>query len=221
MRRLACLITLGLTTLLPGGAWADTWGLSVFGGLPVTHAEYAVSSNEVKFVDTKFGDASTLAGGKLTFMFRNPTFAGVDLSVRKYEVDLKLDDEELGWRVGGTLRMTPVVLGLTFRKVRSQAGLATHGGLGFGISLNDFEKTAYLDSLEAGSTNFNVSVSTSFVMDLEFGMDYFLTRFAALSADVRWQLNAVPTKGWGGVEHLFMQTSNFQFVLGTTWWLRL
>ncbi|MBN1424531.1 hypothetical protein JXA88_08245 [Candidatus Fermentibacteria bacterium] len=198
------------------GAWADTWGLSLFGGLPVTHAKYAVSSNTVEFVDTKFGDASTLMGGTLTFMFRDPTFVGVDLSARKYELELELDGE-----VAGTLRMTPVLLGFTFRKVRGQAGLATHGGLGFGISLNDFEKTAYLDSLEAETPGFDVSVKTSFVMDLAFGMDYFLTRFAALSADIRWQLNAVPTKGWRGVEHLFMQSSNFQFVLGSTVWLRL
>jgi len=203
-------------------ASADTWGLSVFGGLPLVHAKYAVSSNQVEFVDTDFDDVSTMMGGKLTFMFRDPTFIGVDVSARRYEMDLELDDENLGAQTAGTLQVTPVLFGLTFRKVRHDAGLAAHGGLALGISLNSFEKTAYLDSLEANpDSDLNVDVSTSFAMDFEFGLDYFLTQFLALTADLRWEACPVPTDGWGDIEHLYMQASNFQFVLGTTWWLRL
>jgi hypothetical protein len=210
-----------LVFVIGAEAKAGTVAVSLFGGLPLTYAKYAVSSNAVEFVDTKLDDVSLLTGARLIWMFSNPSFIGVDVSARRYRMDLESGREDLG-----TVEITPVLVGVTFRKVRQDPGLAAHGGLAMGIGLNNLAKTAYLDSLEAidpvdpTDPGLNVRVKTSFAMDFDFGLDYFLTRFLAVGAVVRFEGCSVPTDGWHGVEHLYIESSNFQFTLATTFWLR-
>lgn len=194
---------------------AGTWGCGFIGGFPYQYSKNAVSSNTVVFEDTEFDNISPLYGGRIFYMFDDPEWAGVDLSVCSHSMDVLADNESLG-----RLNLMPILAGFTFRGMPRRSGLATHGGLTFGISLNSFDKTAYLDSLEAENTSLDVSVKTSFAMTFKFGVDYFVTRVFAVGADGIWAVNEVPTDGWAGVEHLFIGGTTLQFLFGGTVWIR-
>jgi hypothetical protein len=207
-----CLIML---VLCAAGANAGTWGIGFLGGYPYQYSSNAVSSNTLVFVDTEFDEVSPLVGGRLFYMFSDPAFAGVDISIRSHSMDVEADGESLG-----TLRLKPILLGLTFRQMRDTAGFGVHGGLALGISLNDFEKTAYLDTLEAEDPRLDISVKTSFAMTFDFGVDYFVARFLALSLDGLWAVNEVSTDGWWDAEHLFIGGSTMQLLAGATIWFK-
>jgi|GEM_PF-5945036 len=196
-------------------SYAGTWGIGITGGFPYQYSENAISSNEVVFEDTKFDNISPLYGGRLFYMFDDPEWAGIDFSVRTHSMDILADNESLG-----TLHLMPILAGFSFRGMPRKSGLMAHGGLSMGISLNSFDKSAYLESLELENPSFDVSVKTSFAMTFEFGLDYFFTRFAALGIDAVWAVNEVPTDGWSGIDHLYMGGSTVQILLGTTVWIR-
>lgn len=212
-------IAFSLVCVLTAEAESGTFAVSLFGGLPLTYARYAVSSNAVEFVDTKLDNVSPLTGARLIYMLSSPSFFGLDVSARRYRMDLEIKSEAGEERLG-TLEVTPVLVGITFRKIRQTPGFGAHGGLAMGIGLNSFDKTAYLDSLENDDQGLNVRVKTSFAMDFDLGVDYFLARFLSVGAVVRFEGCSVPTNGWHGVEHLYIESSNFQFTLATTLWLR-
>jgi hypothetical protein len=130
-------------------------------------------------------------------------------------MDILADKESLG-----TVHLMPILAGFTFRGMPRTSGVMAHGGLSLGISLNSFDKTEYLESLENDNPTFDVSVKTSFAMTFEFGIDYFFTRFFALCVDGIWAVNEVPTDGWSGIDHLYMGGSTLQILLGTTVWIR-
>ncbi len=206
---------MGFLILMGGLANAGTIGVSFYGGIPWQHTSVAVSSNTVEYVDTEFDKVSEVLGGRLIYMLTDPDFVGVDLSIRKYQMDLIAGGDN--W---GTLGQTPVLVGLTFQQMPEQRGIAFHGGLGLGISLNNFDKTVYLDSLEIKNPNLDVEVKTSFAMDFDFGVGYFLVPQLSLDAGVQWLVNPAPVHGWLGEEHLYMQSTTFQFLASLTCWLR-
>jgi hypothetical protein len=197
------------------GANAGTWGLGFVGGLPYQYSSNAVSSNTLVYVDTEFGEVSPLVGGRLFYMCNEPDFVGFDFSMRSHSMDVETYAGSLG-----TLRLRPILVGLTFRQMRQTAGFGLHGGLALGISLNDFEKSAYLDSLEAAEPDLDISVKTSFAMTFDFGVDYFVAKYLALSLDGLWAVNEVATDGWWNADHLFIGGSTLQLLGGATIWFR-
>ncbi len=212
---LAIALVVGISMATGTVAIAGTFGISLYGGFPWQHSAVAVASNNVEYVDTEFQDVSQVLGGRLVYMFTDPDFVGIDLTVRKHQMSLFAAEET--W---GTLELTPVLVGLRFQQMPEKRGRAFHGGLGLGISLNSFDKTAHLDSLEIEDPNLDLRVKTSFAMDMDFGIDYFVVPQLSLSANVEWLINYVPADGFWGEEHLFMQSTTLQFLASLTYWLR-
>lgn len=200
---------------IPVFAESRTLGVNVFGGYSLLISSEGVRSNSVIYTDSKFTNKSTVLGGYFNYMFLEPEWAGIEISIRKYQMDLKISDNDYG-----TLKMLPLIVGIKLQDFPTKPGWAWHGGLGIGLSINKFEKTSYLINLEKNNADLDFNVKTSFVMDMGGGFDYFFTKKFSFTTDIRWLINEPFIKYFYGNGDTYMEATAFHIYSGLTYWFK-
>jgi len=208
---LAAFIVLTTTSAFAG---SGNFGINVFGGIPFHAAQTGVRSNTVQYTDTDFDGLSSITGATLIRMSKNTRWLGVELSARKFSMDLTVAGENYG-----KLNLVPVTLSLRFQGRPEKAGWGSQFAMGMGLSLNSFDKSTYLAALENSRQDLNFDVTSSFVFSAEYGISYYFTKSLAMNTNIMWMANTPYIKNLYGLTDTYMNSHTFQLCFGLTCWM--
>lgn len=189
--------------------------VTVFGGIPFHSASTAVRSNTILFTDTDFDNLSNVFGVRVIRMSKDVTWAGLDFSIRKLSMDLVIDSSQNY----GKLTLAPVILGLRFQGKPKKASWGMEGGMGIGLSLNSFDKSQYLKNLEKEAGNLDYNVTTSFVLSIDYGINYYISEKLSLNTNILWMGNTPYIKNLYGLDSTYMNSHTFQLCFGLSYWI--
>ncbi|OGS18389.1 MAG: hypothetical protein A2219_02845 [Elusimicrobia bacterium RIFOXYA2_FULL_50_26] len=209
-------VLIAFTIMSAATAFAESgdFGINVFGGIPFHSAQTGVRSNTVAYTDTDFDGLSNIMGASLIRMSKNTRWVGMELSARKFSMDLTVAGENYG-----KLNLAPITFGLRLQSRPKKAGWGSQFGIGMGLSLNSFDKSRYLTDLENSREDLNFDVSASFVFSAEYGISYYFMESLAVNTNIMWMGNTPYIKNLYGLDDSYMNSQTFQLCFGLTYWI--
>jgi hypothetical protein len=159
-------------------------GIGASGGFAGSVTKEGVSG----FSETKFKPSKSY-GFNLSYRFRNGLLLGV--RAEQFRMALRENDADFG-----TLKVRPLMLTLGYQgRPEKGRGFAGHVQLSGGIGQTRFEKGPAITDLERLYKGAQIVVSTKRapVVELNAGVDYFISRYLSFTTDFRILLSNIGT----------------------------